>query len=157
MRESEPGTARQEAERLVFTVVAAARRAAGGAGHRDAGPPCCACPVCRALAALREPDPRVVEHLAARAGDLAAGVAGLLRSASARPHGPSGAGPSGAGPSGGDSASARPHPAGPTGGDDEAWREATRGGQTGAPRRPDDAWGAATRTEGDPAGPPQRP
>jgi hypothetical protein len=126
---SEPGTARHEAERLVATAVAAARLAAGAAGYGTAGR-CCACPLCRAVAALREPDPRVVERLATRAGDLAAGVAGLLRSASARQEQPTGAAS-----------------------DDEVWREATRAGQTGAPRRPDDAWAAATRADGDRAVP----
>lgn len=125
MRASEPGTARQEAERLVATAVAAARLAAGGVGHRGAGSTCCACPICRALAALREPDPRAVERLATRAGDVAAGVAGLLRSATAGRQ-----------------------PTRATG-DDEVWREATRAGQTGAPRRQDDAWAAATRTDHD--------
>jgi len=124
---SEPGTARQEAERLVATAVAAARLAAGRAGHGAAGSTCRGCPLCRALAALREPDPRVVEDLATRAGDIAAGVAGLLRSASAWPQ------------------HARPT------GDDEVWREATRAGQTGPPRR-DDAWAAATRSDGERAG-----
>ncbi len=39
----------------------------------------CDCPVCRAIVALRDPDPEVAERLATGAGELAAGVAGLLR------------------------------------------------------------------------------
>lgn len=138
MRDSAPGTARQEAERLVATALAAVRLVAVGAANRDSDAGC-PCPVCRALAALREPDPRVVERLATRAGDLAAGVASLLRSASAGQH---------AAPS------ASTGHAAPSATDDQIWRDATRAGQTGAPRRPDDAWAAATRTDGDRPGRP---
>lgn len=107
----DPGTAREEAERLVATAIGAAAmaarrigrqpsgfgplgdalldtaRSALGVGHRPAdyrvangSPQCCVCPVCRAIAAMRDPSPRTAERLATGAGDLAAGVAGFLRS-----------------------------------------------------------------------------
>ncbi|MBM0232068.1 hypothetical protein JNW91_09450, partial [Micromonospora sp. STR1_7] len=109
MSGTDPGSARQEAERLVATLLAGARLAsagsAGGAygslggllsgvlGHsgtpdgRSGGTggfatgsaECCACPVCRGIAALRDPSPEFAERLATGAGDLAAGVASLLR------------------------------------------------------------------------------
>jgi hypothetical protein len=124
MRGSEPDTARQEAERLVATALAAAQLAAWGAAARVGHPEHCVCPVCRALAAVRDPDPAVVERLATRAGDAAAGVAGLMRSASAAWR---------------DAAAPAP--------DDEVWRVATRDRQTGRPGRPaDDVWSAATRS-----------
>ncbi|HEX2771953.1 MAG TPA: hypothetical protein VHN18_05920 [Micromonosporaceae bacterium] len=129
MRGSEPGSARQEAERLVATAVAAAQVAAGAAAARFGDPACCVCPVCRALAAVRDPDPAVVERLATRAGDVAAGVANLMRSASAARQG------------------AAPGP------DDEVWRVATQGRHTGRPGQPaDDVWSAATRTTAGQAG-----
>lgn len=40
---------------------------------------CCICPVCRVIAALRDPSPELAERLATAAGDLAVGVAGVLR------------------------------------------------------------------------------
>ncbi|MDR7278244.1 hypothetical protein [Catenuloplanes atrovinosus] len=40
---------------------------------------CCVCPVCRAITMVRNPTPEFAEQLATSAGDLAAGVAGLLR------------------------------------------------------------------------------
>lgn len=128
MREGEPGTARQEAERLVVTAVAAARVAAGGAVVRVGHPPGCPCPVCRALTAVRDPDPAVVERLTTRAGDVAAAVANLMRSATARRGVP-------------------PPP------DDEVWRAATQGRHTGRPEQPaDDVWSVATRTTARQAG-----
>lgn len=112
--------AREEAERLVASVLAAATFAArgfgGASGARAFGgapaaaaaramgvppelagvvgrlfgptmatgsPECCACPICRTIAALRDPDPDVAERLATGAGDIAAGVANLLRAFSA--------------------------------------------------------------------------
>jgi hypothetical protein len=99
MNPTDPTSAREEAERLVATVLAAmssagpARgfgawfgRAGGlGAGH---GPiatgdaECCVCPVCRVIAAMRDPDPAFAERVATGAGDFAAGLASLLRSLS---------------------------------------------------------------------------
>ncbi|MFC0566275.1 hypothetical protein ACFFHU_19310 [Plantactinospora siamensis] len=139
MAQMDPGSAREEAERLVATALAAARLAA--AGQRAAGPvgqligalgrfsapapggstggsggasagsgaaagsgtstgpgtstgsgaaaggggfatgsaECCVCPLCRAIAALRDPSPEFAERLSTGAGDLAAGVTSLLR------------------------------------------------------------------------------
>ncbi|MGA3563967.1 hypothetical protein [Melissospora conviva] len=112
-----PGSAREEAERLVATVLGAVRLAAtearsGGslgplgeafssvlnhtpnpaAADSDGPPPvatgspeCCVCPVCRAITAVRDPNPEFAERLATGAGDLAAGVASLLRAFSGGP------------------------------------------------------------------------
>jgi hypothetical protein len=40
---------------------------------------CCICPICRVIAAIRDPSPEFAERLATGAGDLAAGVAEILR------------------------------------------------------------------------------
>lgn len=83
MRGTDPGSAREEAERLVAMALAMARLAtSAGEGERFAtgSAECCVCPVCRAIVALRDPSPEFAERLAAGAGDLAAGVASLLRS-----------------------------------------------------------------------------
>nr|WP_233604530.1 hypothetical protein [Micromonospora sp. HM5-17] len=50
-----------------------------GAGFATGTAECCICPVCRTIAALRDPSPDLVERLATGAGDFAAGVASLLR------------------------------------------------------------------------------
>ncbi|MEE6260549.1 hypothetical protein [Plantactinospora sonchi] len=52
-------------------------------GFATGGPECCVCPVCRVVTVLRDPSPELVERLATGAGDLAAGVASLLRAFSA--------------------------------------------------------------------------
>ncbi|WBB67213.1 hypothetical protein [Micromonospora sp. WMMD812] len=165
---TDPGSAREEAERLVATLLATARMASagraagpwgpiggiassvlghsagsGGSAPRGGGafatgtPECCVCPVCRGIAALRDPSPEFAERLATGAGDLAAGVASLLRAfASANPPAPP----------------AEDVPEGPGGpaagpGDDHVWRDATRSGHDSqlAPER--DVWSAATRAE----------
>lgn len=69
---------RDEAEKLVTEVFAAASRAAGEIG----GEPGCRCPVCRTVDAVRTPDPAVTARVAGAVGDVASGVAGLLRSLS---------------------------------------------------------------------------
>lgn len=162
MGTTDPGSAREEAERLVAMLLASARLAAaspaagpwgplGGilsgvlghtpGGDRDAagGTPgrfatgsaeCCVCPVCRGIAALRDPSPEFAERLATGAGDLAAGVASLLRAFA--PDGP--AAPAGAGT---DAATAGDH----------VWREATRTGHDSQPAPERDVWSAATRGE----------
>ncbi|MET8067335.1 hypothetical protein ABZS65_27280, partial [Micromonospora sp. NPDC005313] len=112
MGTTDPGSAREEAERLVATLLAGAKLAAaapgsgawgplggilsGVLGHTPTGagsaaepsgstgfatgsPECCVCPVCRGIAALRDPSPEFAERLATGAGDLAAGVASVLR------------------------------------------------------------------------------
>src|SRR5262245_40184823 len=40
---------------------------------------CCICPICRAIAAIRDPSPEFAERLASGASDLAAGVTSILR------------------------------------------------------------------------------
>jgi hypothetical protein len=81
------GTAREEAERLVATVLAMAGRAGlGGSGTgawATGSAECCVCPVCRVIAGLRDPHPVTTERLATGAGDVATGVASLLRAVSA--------------------------------------------------------------------------
>ncbi|MEV0610122.1 hypothetical protein AB0I61_27530 [Polymorphospora rubra] len=204
MRGTEPGSAREEAERLVATALAAARLAADGrtvggalkplgdvlaglldhpapgpartaepapeqrkpadpaaesdpagaagdartagtqgAGHGATGgfatgaAECCVCPVCRGIAALRDPSPEFAERLATGAGDLAAGVASLLRAfATARPEPP-------AGPAGDDQPSGRSAP------DDEVWRAAARAG--------DDSPAAEPTAQDTPATGPRKP
>ncbi len=76
----EPGSAREEAERLVGVVLAAASMAANAhPGLSTGSAECCVCPLCRVIAAVRDPDPAMVERLTSGAGDLAAGVASFLR------------------------------------------------------------------------------
>jgi hypothetical protein len=165
MGTTDPGSAREEAERLVATLLAAARLAtaapgaagpwgplggilsgvlghtpaggsAGGTGFATGSPECCVCPICRGIAALRDPSPEFAERLATGAGDLAAGVASLLRAfAPAEPAAPTGA--PGAGEGDGSTAG------NPTG--DHVWREATRTGHDSQPAPEQDVWSAATR------------
>jgi hypothetical protein len=40
---------------------------------------CCICPICRAIAAIRDPSPEFAERLASGASDLAAGLTSILR------------------------------------------------------------------------------
>ena len=71
---------REEAERLVATALAALQVAAGStAGFATGSAECCVCPVCKAIAAARDPDPDFAERLAGGVGDLAVGLAGVLR------------------------------------------------------------------------------
>lgn len=71
---------REEAERLVATVLAAVATAARSTtGFATGSAECCVCPVCKAIAAAREPDPEFAERLATGAADLAAGVTSVLR------------------------------------------------------------------------------
>jgi hypothetical protein len=77
---SEAGTAREEAERLVAAILAAATLAANANPQFSTGSAeCCVCPLCKVIAAVRDPDPEMVERLATGAGDLAAGVASFMR------------------------------------------------------------------------------
>ncbi|MET8279071.1 hypothetical protein [Micromonospora sp. NPDC005174] len=180
---TDPGSAREEAERLVATLLAGARLASAGAAGGAFGPlggvlagvlghsaapggdaratggfatgsaECCVCPVCRGIAALRDPSPEFAERLATGAGDLAAGVASLLR-AFAPPESSAATAP-------GSSASSRATPA--AGGAEEAperartarpaeavdehvWRDATRTGHDSQPAPERDVWSVATRT-----------
>ncbi|MGC4896906.1 hypothetical protein [Micromonospora sp. DT31] len=165
MGTTDPGSAREEAERLVATLLATAKLAAApgsgpwgplggilsgvlghtppGSGHRTPAPSpearfatgsaeCCVCPVCRGIAAVRDPSPEFAERLATGAGDLADGVASLLRAFTpAEPATPAG---------GTDTA--------PEGSGDRVWREATRTGHDSQPASEPDVWSAATRGEG---------
>ncbi len=174
MGTTDPGSAREEAERLVAMLLATARLAAApgagpwgplggilsgvlghtsggdgsaadssggtatGAGFATGSPECGVCPICRGIAALRDPSPEFAERLATGAGDLAAGVASLLRAfAPAEPAAP--AGPPGGGPAGAGAGN-------PTG--DHVWREATRTGHDSQPAPEQDVWSAATRGVG---------
>ena len=77
---AEPSTARQEAERLVAAALAVASLAASSHPELATGSAaCCVCPFCKLIEAVRDPDPQFVERLATGAGDLAVGVASLLR------------------------------------------------------------------------------
>ncbi|MGW4497544.1 hypothetical protein ACWENR_02840 [Micromonospora sp. NPDC004336] len=194
MGATDPGSAREEAERLVATLLAGARLAtAGGAngpwgplgeivsgvlghsagaggstgasagGFATGAPECCVCPVCRGIAALRDPSPEFAERLATGAGDLAAGVASLLRAfAPPEPTAGSATGPAGSatgpagsatGPAGSATgpAGSAAEPAASTGraggADDHVWREATRSGHDSQPAAERDVWSAATRAE----------
>jgi hypothetical protein len=80
--ESLPGALGPLADALYDTA-----RSALGFGHNpsdykvaNGSPECCVCPVCRVIAAMRDPNPETAERLATGAGDLAAGVASFLRS-----------------------------------------------------------------------------
>nr|WP_254910112.1 hypothetical protein [Micromonospora sp. NBS 11-29] len=168
MGTTDPGSAREEAERLVATLLATARLSAAssgagpwgplggilsgvlghtpgdaGSGRRGPGTPtspagfatgsaeCCVCPVCRGIAALRDPSPEFAERLATGAGDLAAGVASVLRAfAPTEPHAPT-----------------EPDGPAPTGSGDHVWREATRTGHDSQPVPEQDVWSTATRGE----------
>ncbi|MEU7618953.1 hypothetical protein AB0M91_07250 [Micromonospora rifamycinica] len=176
MGATEPGSAREEAERLVATLIATARLASAGTGS-GAGPwgpfggivsgvlghsadparpaggahragafgtgsaECCICPVCRAIAALRDPSPEFAERLATGAGDLAAGIASLMRAFGTPAGGEASHGTPG-------DASAATGGAGPADSDaDHVWREATRTGHDSASAPERDIWSAATRAE----------
>jgi hypothetical protein len=138
---SDGGDIRDEAERLVSATLAAASFALRGAGRHlstygnagsrtadgEPAPPtaeCCVCPVCRGIAAVRNPNPQMVFILAKGATNVASGIASALRALGA----------------------AMPQPA-PTPRDPGAtWRSATRTEERPpAPPADDDPWGAATR------------
>lgn len=89
-----PSSAREEAERLIAAILAAATLAANANPHWSTGSAeCCVCPLCKVIAAVRDPDPEFVERLATGAGDLAAGLASFMRNvAGARPSGDAEAG-----------------------------------------------------------------
>ncbi|MGC4852348.1 hypothetical protein ACLQ24_02875 [Micromonospora sp. DT4] len=180
---TDPGSAREEAERLVATLLAGARLASGGAaggafgplggmlagvlGHSAApggGAPatggfatgsaeCCVCPVCRGIAALRDPSPEFAERLATGAGDLAAGVASLLR-AFAPPEPSAATAPESSASSqatpavGGDGEAPRSAPTARSAEsvDEHVWRDATRSGHDSQPAPERDVWSVATRT-----------
>lgn len=166
---SDPGSAREEAERLVAAVLATAKLAAagpgvarafgalgdavlgavGGARHADetgggmatGAPECCVCPLCRLIGALRDPSPEFAERLATGAGDFAAGLASLLRAFGA---------PAGDEPRPAEPAATTPDP---RASGDEAGRAAPRAEArpATAPTDPDEVWAAATADSAAPA------
>jgi hypothetical protein len=160
------GTAREEAERFVATALATASVAARELGrgvHRRRTPfrggepespdcaggsyatgsaECCVCPVCRVIAAMRDPRPELAERLATGAGDLAAGVASLLRSLTDPGSGPGADNGEAwhAATRNQDDAWVSPPPPAPEPPPDEAWP-----GADDAVSSSDDPWAAATR------------
>lgn len=83
-----PSSPREEAERLVAALLAAASVAIQGAqaarqpdgtGFATGSPECCICPICRVISALRDPSPEFAERLMTGTGDLATGLTGILR------------------------------------------------------------------------------
>lgn len=123
---------RGEAERLVAAAIAAVSMAAqtvpktGEQALANGSAECCICPVCRVISSMREPSPDLAERIAGGAGDLAAGVASLLRSFT----------PPGA-----------PSPPAPSEGDTwwETMRQRARGSAaTSGKKTSGDAWRAAT-------------
>jgi hypothetical protein len=48
-------------------------------GWATGSPECCVCPVCKVISAVRDPSPETAEKLATSAGEIATGVAGLMR------------------------------------------------------------------------------
>ncbi len=91
-----PDDVRAEAERLVAAALAAASFALRNAGHAASlagmaerflggehiatgSQECCVCPVCRGIAALRDPSPEFAAKVAGGASDLAAGLTTILR------------------------------------------------------------------------------
>jgi hypothetical protein len=70
----------------------AGSRAEPAGALANGSPECCVCPVCRVIAAMRDPDPELAERLANGAGDLATGITGMLR-AFFRPGGHAGVDP----------------------------------------------------------------
>ncbi|MFF5227135.1 hypothetical protein [Dactylosporangium sp. NPDC000521] len=130
---------REEAERLVATALAALSVAANStAGFATGSAECCVCPVCKAIAAARDPDPEFAERLAGGVGDLAVGLAGILRTfgSHAAGSGPGGRGTgsategrdTGSGPGDrGDDAAGSAGPAGTSSGNatGDVWQDAT--------------------------------
>jgi len=102
--------------------------ATGGARFATGSAECCICPLCRLIAALRDPNPDFAERVAAGAGDLANGVASALRAFA------------------GAAATIRPES-----GRDDPWRAATTG--TVPPQRP--ASDPAQPPASEPAAPPK--
>lgn len=72
--------AREEAERLVAAILGGASVAAADLrGFATGSAECCVCPLCRAIAATRDPGPEFAERLASGAGEIAVGLASVLR------------------------------------------------------------------------------
>ncbi|MFC6020517.1 hypothetical protein ACFP2T_30645 [Plantactinospora solaniradicis] len=138
-----------------------------GAGFATGSPECCVCPVCRSIAALRDPSPEFAERLATGAGDFAAGVASLLRAFSsvagntgnrAETTSRHDTGAQGSRPGTATATASRADadgvdtPDAPSAGpssvrEDAVWREATRTRHDSWPADDQDVWAAATRAE----------
>jgi hypothetical protein len=146
---------RDEAERLVAAAIAALSFAARGIPRGGTRPfangseECCVCPICRLIASMRDPNADIAERLASGAGDLATGVASMLR-AFGRP-----------------GASGRVSNRGPDSdfpegsGEGEAFwasiRERARGAAAQSASAGDDAWHTATTASPMNTPPPPRP
>lgn len=139
---------RDEAERLVAAAIAALSLAARGIPRGGARPfatgseECCVCPICRLIASMRDPNADLAERLATGAGDLASGVASMLRAFNR--------------PSAGGRGSDFPESTGEGDAFWESLRERARTGasstSSSAEEPSDDSWHAATT-----APPPRRP
>lgn len=119
---------------IVQQFVTQGSRQSGQSGHQGSGwstgsAECCVCPVCRVIASMRDPSPHAAERLATGAGDLAAGVASMMRAVSVL---------SGERPRRQTRPPSRPQ----TGNADETWSTATR-------NNPGAAWSAATNAPAD--------
>jgi len=109
---------REEAERLIASVLGSASVAAEElTGFATGSAECCVCPVCRAIAAARQPNPNVAERIASGAGDLAQGLASVLRTISGGLGGFPAGFPGGSRPAPGGTATAT---------DEDPWHTATR-------------------------------
>ncbi|GLW32449.1 hypothetical protein [Actinoplanes regularis] len=138
-----------------FSVLNDVARGHGDGTAQQSAPPgwatgsaeCCVCPVCRAIAAVRDPSPETVFKVATGAGDIATGAASVLRGFSSLAGSVLGDRPrQSAKPAGGGAARHAPSP-------DQAWSAATRaadpppaptGPGAGAPDPEADPWAAAT-------------
>jgi hypothetical protein len=133
---------RDEAERLIASVLGSASIAADGfSGWATGSDECCVCPVCRAIAAARQPNPNVAERLASGAGDLAQGLASVLRAfAGGFPGSSSRPAPSGSSAPAGSTSTAT---------DEDPWHVATRAAA--------EAEAGAAPGSAEPAAPPNPP
>lgn len=159
---TDPKDPREEAERLIASVLGSASVAAENLSNFATGSAeCCVCPVCKAIAAAREPNPQVAERLATGAGDLASGVANLLRTM-ARAASDIGS-PGGSSRSGGSSDPGSAKPAGTA--TEDPWATATRAAaeaeagvtEKPAPAGPGAAGKPAAPGAAEPAAPPNPP
>lgn len=150
---------RDEAERLVAAAIATVSSAARsfGTGNRTGGgmatgsAECCVCPVCRAIAAMRDPSGDLAERLASGVGDLATAASSILRTLATR---------------GGRPTEPEPEPA-PTAEGDEFWESLRRRAadaaksygradataERAASTVDDDPWRVATSADAAAAGP----
>ena len=126
---------RDEAERLVAAALAALSVAAKSTeGFATGSAECCVCPLCKAIAAAREPDTDFAERLASGMGDLASGLAGVLRA-----FGTTAAPKPASEPAAGSTTAGEPAAASAPAAGDDVWQSATREtSPTVAREEPDD-------------------